>query len=107
MNTTLGEEVDPPEGMWEYPSKMKMLFEDGELMKHILGLGFVPYASQLIFELHYQPSTKQFNVATLYNWQEQALGGACKNNKRCLYSDFIQYIADKSVNATVYQSLCG
>jgi hypothetical protein len=58
MNTTLGEEVEPPEGMWEYPSKMKMLFEDGELMKNILGLGFVPYASQLIFELHYQPSTK-------------------------------------------------
>ena len=35
------------------------------------------------------------------------MGGACKNTKRCLYSDFIQYLADNSVNATLYKSLCG
>jgi hypothetical protein len=45
MNTTLGLDVSPPEGMLEYPIKMKMLFEDGELIRNILNLGIVPYAS--------------------------------------------------------------
>jgi hypothetical protein len=67
---------------------MKMLFEDGELMKNILQVGYVPYASQLIFELHYQPSTKTFTVAMLYNWNELLIGGACKNATRCPYQDF-------------------
>jgi len=105
MNTTLGLEVEI--SMQEYPEKMRMIFEDGELMRNVLGLGFVPYASQLIFELHYQPSTQQFTVATLYNWEELALGGACGNDKRCPYSNFAQYIADNTVNATLYRTLCG
>ena len=68
MNTTLGLDVDSY--MYEYPEKMRMIFEDGELIKNVLNVGFVPYASQLIFELHYQPSSQQFTVATLYNWEE-------------------------------------
>jgi hypothetical protein len=48
-----------------------MVFENGELMSHLLELGLIPYASQLIFELHYSPSQDQYTVAMVYNWQER------------------------------------
>jgi hypothetical protein len=51
----------------EYPEKMRMLFEDGELIKHVLGVGFVPYASQLIFEMHHSQETQEFTVVAKYN----------------------------------------
>jgi hypothetical protein len=100
-NLTL--QLDVHTSQLEYPEKMRMLFEDGELIRHVLGLGFVPYASQLIFEMH-QHSQDAFTVVAKYNWQEVALGGACGEAIRCPYEKFVQYVADNTVNATVYMS---
>jgi hypothetical protein len=86
---------------------MKMLFEDGELMSLLLGLGVIPYTSQLIFELHYSPSSDKYSVAMIYNWQEIPIPGPCNNNLRCGFSTFLDYIVTRSLNSTDYTKTCG
>ena len=67
---------------------MKFFFEDGDLIQSLLSTGFVPYTSQLIFELHMQPSDFSFTVAMLYNWQEIPIPGPCMYQTRCDYYTF-------------------
>ena len=88
---------------------MKMLFEDGELMQNILEKGFVPYSSQLQYELHYQKSTESYTVAMLYNWEEIPIPGPqCNNTKRCPYPLFVKYISEAMIyEPSTFTEICG
>jgi hypothetical protein len=93
---------------------MKTFFEDGDLLASLLASmksspTFLPYASELNFELHYSPSSQSFTVRLLLNWVEQPLGGPCGGETRCEYTDFIQWVKSVSFVGDDEQlvSLCG
>ena len=91
---------------------MGIFFEDGDLMAHILGLGFIPYASELLLELHYSPSANTTSVALLYNWKEMPLAGPCNGTTRCDLSTFYTLVSSQTFFGSVNSSsqfidLCG
>lgn len=84
-----------------------MLFEDGQLMSSILTTGFVPFASQLLFQFYYNALYDQFSVQMLYNWQETPIPGACNDQLRCDYATFVQFLQESSLSQEQYTLTCG